>query len=127
MTKPVRLQLSRRAGFNLQALSRKTNGLAAVKVARRSMFGNPFPVSMAIDLHRIAPRTYAVDGSPRGTVVRLFRDWLRGKAFAGEGKNELTPPTEAVIRDHLRGKNLACWCKPGEPCHADVLLEIANR
>ena len=27
---------------------------------------------------------------------------------------------------HLRGKNLACWCKPGEPCHADVLLELAN-
>ena len=26
----------------------------------------------------------------------------------------------------LRGKNLACWCKPGSPCHADVLLEIAN-
>lgn len=26
----------------------------------------------------------------------------------------------------LRGKNLACWCKPGKPCHADVLLEIAN-
>lgn len=27
----------------------------------------------------------------------------------------------------LAGKNLACWCKPGEPCHADVLLELANR
>ena len=27
----------------------------------------------------------------------------------------------------LRGKDLACWCPPGEPCHADVLLEIANR
>jgi hypothetical protein len=26
----------------------------------------------------------------------------------------------------LRGKNLACWCKPGDPCHADVLLELAN-
>lgn len=26
----------------------------------------------------------------------------------------------------LRGKNLACWCKPGAPCHADVLLELAN-
>jgi hypothetical protein len=26
----------------------------------------------------------------------------------------------------LRGKNLACWCKLGEPCHADVLLELAN-
>ncbi len=26
----------------------------------------------------------------------------------------------------LRGKNLACWCKIGRPCHADVLLELAN-
>ena len=26
----------------------------------------------------------------------------------------------------LRGKNLACWCKQGEPCHADTLLERAN-
>ena len=27
----------------------------------------------------------------------------------------------------LKGKNLACWCPPGVPCHADVLLEIANK
>lgn len=27
----------------------------------------------------------------------------------------------------LRGKNLACWCHPGEACHGDVLLEMANR
>ena len=27
----------------------------------------------------------------------------------------------------LRGKDLACWCKPGEPCHADVLIEVANQ
>lgn len=26
----------------------------------------------------------------------------------------------------LRGQNLACWCKLGTPCHADVLLRIAN-
>jgi hypothetical protein len=26
----------------------------------------------------------------------------------------------------LRGCNLACWCPIGEPCHADVLLELAN-
>lgn len=26
----------------------------------------------------------------------------------------------------LRGKNLACWCKEGETCHADVLLRLAN-
>jgi hypothetical protein len=26
----------------------------------------------------------------------------------------------------LRGKNLACWCAPGDKCHADILLELAN-
>ena len=26
----------------------------------------------------------------------------------------------------LRGKSLACWCALDKPCHADVLLEIAN-
>jgi hypothetical protein len=26
----------------------------------------------------------------------------------------------------LRGHDLACWCKLDEPCHADVLLELAN-
>jgi hypothetical protein len=30
------------------------------------------------------------------------------------------------IKTELRGKNLACWCKEGEPCHADILLKIAN-
>jgi len=30
------------------------------------------------------------------------------------------------IKQELRGKNLACWCKLSEVCHADVLLEIAN-
>jgi Domain of unknown function (DUF4326) len=28
--------------------------------------------------------------------------------------------------DELRGKNLACWCPLNQPCHADVLLELAN-
>ena len=27
----------------------------------------------------------------------------------------------------LRGKNLMCWCEIGSPCHADVLLDVANR
>lgn len=35
--------------------------------------------------------------------------------------------TEADIRAELRGKDLACWCPLGRPCHADVLLDVANR
>ncbi|MDE2020240.1 MAG: DUF4326 domain-containing protein [Patescibacteria group bacterium] len=30
------------------------------------------------------------------------------------------------IRRELRGKDLACWCKIGSPCHADILLKLAN-
>jgi hypothetical protein len=36
------------------------------------------------------------------------------------------PPTIDAVRASLRGKNLACFCKSDEPCHADVLLKIAN-
>ena len=28
--------------------------------------------------------------------------------------------------ENLKGKNLACFCKEGEPCHADILLKLAN-
>jgi hypothetical protein len=31
------------------------------------------------------------------------------------------------VRRELRGRDLYCFCKPGEPCHADVLIEVANR
>lgn len=30
------------------------------------------------------------------------------------------------IKAFLGGKNLACWCHLDQPCHADVLLRIAN-
>ncbi|MFH1264564.1 MAG: DUF4326 domain-containing protein [Planctomycetota bacterium] len=35
------------------------------------------------------------------------------------------PPRPTL--DELRGKDLACFCPPDQPCHADVLLELANR
>ncbi len=36
------------------------------------------------------------------------------------------PHMAAYARERLAGKNLACWCALDQPCHADVLLEIAN-
>lgn len=30
------------------------------------------------------------------------------------------------VQRELRGRDLACWCPLDQPCHADVLLEIAN-
>ena len=39
---PVRIQLSRRKGFNLQEVSKALNGLEAVNVCRPTIYGNPF-------------------------------------------------------------------------------------
>ena len=38
----------------------------------------------------------------------------------------LNPEITEMWINELRGKDLACWCPLDKPCHADVLLEIAN-
>jgi hypothetical protein len=122
---PHRIQLSRGKGW------RKPFG--AVVVARPSPWGNPFQVG--------AP------GVPdRATAVELFRaaiilaDHLEGisaaagpddlsQAMAHQSLMMLMPgpvPRLQAIRRHLRGKVLACWCPLDCPCHADVLLALAN-
>jgi hypothetical protein len=35
-------------------------------------------------------------------------------------------PDLPKITEQLRGRDLACWCPLDQPCHADVLLELAN-
>jgi hypothetical protein len=34
--------------------------------------------------------------------------------------------TRIYVRTHLRGRDLGCYCKPDEPCHADEVLKVAN-
>ena len=50
--------------------------------------------------------------------VRMYRQTIDGNLW--------TSPTKQEIQKELRGKNLACWCPLDQPCHADVLLEVAN-
>lgn len=47
-----------------------------------------------------------------------------GAGFAGLYESPTLPGKPPV--HELRGKNLACWCPLDQPCHADVLLELAN-
>ena len=75
----------------------------AVVVARPSRWGNPFRVG--------------VDGD-RAACVRRYREALAAGELAFD---------EAEVRARLAGRDLACWCPLGEPCHADVLLSVANR
>lgn len=109
---PTRIQLSRRKGFDLQALSLETNGLPAVKVARPTRWGNPVVVN-------------EMRGMGAQAATEAYRRWLtKGPASLLSFRD---PPRVSEVITQLRGKNLACWCKAGEPCHADVLLELANR
>lgn len=60
--------------------------------------------------------------------IWLGRDCLNivDVVLSFQKKVEADPLLRRQIRMHLKGKNLACWCKPGQPCHADILLKIAN-
>lgn len=116
--RPQRLQLSRKAGFNLQAASMALNGLPAKRISRPGRWGNPFTIDDTA-------KAYNVDrDAAQARAVALCDQWLRGKLDARLSPR--TPPSRAEIRTALAGHNLACWCRPGTPCHADVLIALAN-
>lgn len=128
MSEPQRIQLRRTKGW------RKPEG--AVVVARPSRWGNPFLIA---DVLRRFPSLTVDQGA--GFVVNEFRDLIacteRGLPYEDSvpdlrrGRPRVarryTYPSLDEIRTHLRGRDLACWCPLGSPCHADVLLELANR
>lgn len=74
----------------------------AVVVSRPSRWGNPF---------KVTDERYA-------DAVSAFEAWLHGTPSGRRLRR--------AAREELRGRDLACWCPPHEPCHADVLLAVAN-
>lgn len=116
--RPQRMQLSRRAGFNLEAASRALNGLPAIRVTRPGRWGNPFTIA------ETAAR-YGLDAAAaQAKAVALCTAWLHGELDPALSPGP--PPARAEIRAYLAGRNLACWCRPGTPCHAEALIELAN-
>lgn len=123
MTNPIRIQRKRTKGFNLQAQS--PDGRPVVSVCRPGKWGNEFRIAHHDGAHWVLDSDDNYWGSETGYdthdeaaayAVRLFANgWLEGKVHSG--KLDLT---------ELRGKHLACFCEPGAPCHADVLLRWAN-
>lgn len=77
-----------------------------ISVGRPSIHGNKYKVG--------------VDGDAAECVAKFRADWAFGMSHP-LGKLALQPTLTK-----LRGKNLACWCPLYQPCHADVLLELAN-
>ncbi|CAF0866474.1 unnamed protein product [Adineta steineri] len=70
-----------------------------VYIGRPSDWGNPFVIGK--------------DGD-RSDVIRKYRNWIMRQ-----------PDLLSRAKIELRGRRIACWCKP-EACHGDVLAEIAD-
>lgn len=115
----TRIQLRRTKGW------RKPSN--AVSVTRPGPFGNPFRVVRAGRwAWAVTDEIGCCDANSAGdkewseaiAVIR-YRDWLG-------------LPAQRDLRNRIRatfgpasGKVPACWCGEGQPCHADVILEIA--
>ena len=136
MTPPKRIQLRRVAGW------RKPEG--AIVVARPSRWGNPYRVGTMADIYGThyplnhdalvvwhqSRKGYKRSGewtgfSDRGEATRfavdLYRRALLAMADGIDGARHLD-----CYLGELRGHDLGCWCKPGDPCHAETLLALAN-
>lgn len=94
---PQRIQLSRKKGFKLPPNT--------VVVSRPSKWGNPY---------KMAEFTGS-DARKAELAVACFSQMV-----------ETNRDFRILAKQELRGKNLACWCGVGMPCHANVLLKIAN-
>lgn len=64
--------------------------------------------------------------SPWGNAYVIGRDGTREEVIARYEADLLASPKRMNDLGELRGKDLVCWCTP-LPCHADVLLRLANR
>jgi hypothetical protein len=92
-----------------------------VKVSRPGIFGNPFTEAALAE----AGYSLSRDGA-RSYLVQCFRRWLEGRDQDLGAKSDTLRNDLLMALPSIRGKNLACWCPINGPCHADVLLELAN-
>jgi len=117
---PRRIRRSRAGGW------KKPNGSVIVDCTSR--WGNPWQAVLCPEARswyvcraRTKERTgrsYSSHALARQASVWYFHRWLRA-----------TPSGRALsvrAADELHGKDLCCWCRPGDACHADVLLAVAR-
>lgn len=107
---PVRIQLSRQKGWRMPPNT--------VRVSRPGKWGNPFTLANE-------EGSPLAEDSRTGAVLGLNLSWPEARRLVVDRFR--AECVDALPLKELRGKNLACWCALDQPCHADVLLELANR
>lgn len=116
--KPSRIQRKRARGWRMPQNT--------IYVGRPTRWGNPWRVDQPEHDHSVSPLQDSKLSA--ASAVRLYREWIEVRDWQHKrnGRTHGREPYTLLIRELLRGKNLACWCPLDQPCHADVLLEIAN-
>ncbi len=120
-----RIQRRRRRGWRMPP--------GAVYVGRPTTWGNPFRVTRSSDYHGLSGSWFVLDEA--GTTYHPEHD---SQTSARQLAVDLYAHTVATarpdsplhasrIREALGGRDLVCWCPISQPCHADVLLAVANR
>lgn len=99
--KPVRVPRKRMKGWRMPE--------NAVYVGRGSTWGNDYKIG-SIGFGKLG-----IIKSTKG-AIRSYKAELMAKLFFRPN-----------LLNEIKGKNLACWCPLDRPCHADVLLELANK
>lgn len=117
---PRRVQLQRTKGWRMPP--------ETVKVDRSTRWGNPYYVEK-----QGGQRWNPASNQWEDMWELRHPRWVKGDIFPTKESatnmavmrfaGEVAPLMDLAP---LRGKSLACWCKPGQPCHADVLLDLAN-
>ncbi len=112
---PQRVQLRRTKGWRMPPNT--------VRVCRPTRWGNPYRV------WRDAEGKWRVSWNNRchweiGNKAECLR--FAVEMFRLDGEKSLKSYGGTKLLLELKGKNLACWCPLDQPCHADVLLELAN-
>ena len=118
---PTRIQRRRTKGWRMPE--------GAVYVGRPTKWGNPYRVPFTYRWADTEPCPYpAPSREVAGAGEQIERcETLHHTVFWYEAW--ITRMAPALAQDavaFLAGRDLACWCPLGQPCHADVLLKIAN-
>lgn len=90
----------------------------AVYVGRPTKWGNPYKVGESYADTIDGEEWYWNEISPE-QALEFFREAI-------EGAYPSLKFSADDIRNELSGKDLVCWCRIDQPCHADILLRLAN-
>ncbi len=118
---PVRIQRKRTKGWRMPE--------GAIYVGRPTKWGNPDAVGDFVTV--TGAGEFQVDVPLTADIaVTLYRARMAILLATWPGMHpEDRAYTQGWIDGlaELRGRDLVCWCPLDLPCHADVLLDLANR